>query len=348
MKMKSEQLTATAEAQERLDEILKFLADRRANSPTATGLSVYSPRPTDIVVTTFPKAGTTFGQQLLYQTVVATGGAPSGDEDGTCFDDIGEVVPWIDYIPEMTFRYLEPSPRLYKTHASTPFFNVDKQKHFIIIRNPLTFAKSWLNFTFENYPVDLLLGCGLETKQAWYDRTIEGSILGLGDKHDIRDCGGFGSGEVEGSQGSKLGPWCLHTKAWVEYLDHPNVLVMFYEDMVKKTADAVKIVEKFINNPIALTEDKFKQVVQRCGKRHMAECRQFEATIDSKLFGSLNIGARRVRAEGSDEFKQCVVKEEYKTSLNEQIQVAFGAQDYESFRGSVRDRQRSLGLDSLV
>jgi hypothetical protein len=71
-------------------EMIALLKQRLSKLETETGrlqgLS-YQPRPTDVVITTTPKAGTTWMQQICHQL------RSNGD---MTFDEISSVVPWIE------------------------------------------------------------------------------------------------------------------------------------------------------------------------------------------------------------------------------------------------------------
>jgi hypothetical protein len=98
-------------------------------------LAFFQARPTDVIITTAPKAGTTWMQQILHQ--MRTGG-------DTSFKTIFEVVPWIEWpIPSRTWRQALalfeslPNPRVFKTHctyAQTP--GVGTAKIILTVRDP--------------------------------------------------------------------------------------------------------------------------------------------------------------------------------------------------------------------
>ena len=81
-------------------------------------LAHFNARPTDVLITTAPKAGTTWMQQILHQ--LKTGGDPG-------FADIDQVVPWLE-LPrrgmswrELLDKYEQLSdPRIFKTHCTFP------------------------------------------------------------------------------------------------------------------------------------------------------------------------------------------------------------------------------------
>ena len=94
--------------------------DPRWGSPTPTHdpriLARFKPRASDVLITTAPKAGTTWMQQILHQ--LRSGGDPS-------FDSIDNVVPWLELprdnmsVQNTIDRYESISnPRLFKTHCT--------------------------------------------------------------------------------------------------------------------------------------------------------------------------------------------------------------------------------------
>lgn len=86
----------------------------RTHDPYA--LANFRPRPTDVLITTAPKAGTTWMQQILHQL-------RSGGDAG--FASIFDVVPWIEYPdPKRSWRQRIAEfekiedPRIFKTHCT--------------------------------------------------------------------------------------------------------------------------------------------------------------------------------------------------------------------------------------
>ncbi|MDH5649392.1 MAG: sulfotransferase domain-containing protein, partial [Gammaproteobacteria bacterium] len=115
-------------------------------------LANFSPRSSDILITTAPKAGTTWMQQILHQ--LRTG----GDES---FDFINQVVPWLE-LPREGFSHQErleqfesmPDPRIFKTHCTyeqTP--GVDICRIILTTRDPrdccISFYHHVMNMTDE-------------------------------------------------------------------------------------------------------------------------------------------------------------------------------------------------------
>lgn len=94
--------------------------DTRWGEPTPTHdpriLANFKPRATDVLITTAPKAGTTWMQQILHQ--LRSGGDPD-------FDSIGSVVPWLE-LPRDGLAWQDiiaeferiSNPRIFKTHCT--------------------------------------------------------------------------------------------------------------------------------------------------------------------------------------------------------------------------------------
>ncbi len=111
----------------------KWGAPGRTHDPVM--LANFHPRPTDVLITTAPKAGTTWMQQILHQL-------RSGGDEG--FESIFDVVPWIEFPnPRRSWQdRLEeferlPDPRIFKTHCTyeqTP--GVDTVRIVLTSRDP--------------------------------------------------------------------------------------------------------------------------------------------------------------------------------------------------------------------
>jgi hypothetical protein len=86
----------------------------------------FRPRPTDVLIATYPKSGTTWLQQIVYG--LRTRG-------GMEFDEINAVVPWIEIAFDMGID-LDASPtRAFKTHLA--WTDVPKgAKYICVVRNP--------------------------------------------------------------------------------------------------------------------------------------------------------------------------------------------------------------------
>ncbi|CDF38057.1 Glycolipid sulfotransferase [Chondrus crispus] len=326
-------------------QLFAWLAQNRKKFPKATGLDLYDPSPTDVIVTTFPKAGTTLTQQLCYQVLVATGGAPPQDPFGTKFADICEVAPWLDFMPQMGVPPVLSSPRVFKTHATANNFDIRRQKHVVVLRDPLKFPGSWLDFTFENYRLDGHSICEESVKRDVFDETVERDLLGLLPS-TLLSSGAFGSSEANAVYSTRnnpnkgpMGPWFKHTKDWVDLMEHRNVLILFYENIVKDCATAAESVAAFMGR--TLTEDGLNTVVKRCSREYMCADNRFKSILDAKVFGTAET-ASKVRPAVREGFTGMKIKEKYLVEYRRQMKATFGIESYDELKRAVGSKQRKL------
>lgn len=317
--------------------ILDHMAASRNGFPKRTGLQVYKPKPSDVIVTTFPKAGTTLMQQLVYQVTVATGGAPTDDPGGSNFTDICEKVPWVNYISHVTIEPDSvPSPRLYKTHSPANRFDLSTQKHVVVLRNPEQFAGSWLDFTFACFRGPLVDNADEEARRYVFDDLVARTVLGLlpptADETDAYNC------RVIQEEGV-LGAWFVHTKSWVDVLNHPNILLMFYEDIVNDMeGTAVKIANHMGRT---LTTDGLNTVVSRCTREYMTKDNRFKSIWDGKVLG-VDERSSKVMDQTRDGFNKFKLNEEHKKELHRQMLQAFGCGSYTELKAAVTRKQDEL------
>jgi hypothetical protein len=112
----------------------------------------FRPGPTDVLVATYPKSGTTWGQQIVH------GLRSRGAMD---FEEISMVVPWIETAPLLGIDLDAPqvaAPRAFKTHL--PWDLVPKGgRNIYIVREPGDVLVSFYHFlegmTFEEGSIDL-------------------------------------------------------------------------------------------------------------------------------------------------------------------------------------------------
>ncbi len=100
----------------------------------------YKPRANDIIVSTYPKCGTTWTQNIIY--MLFNNGQPVAPDDS-----IRELFP---HLEEKGREFIEqlPEPRLIKTHLPLPMapFNSDA-KFVYVVRNPFDCAVSFFHHT---------------------------------------------------------------------------------------------------------------------------------------------------------------------------------------------------------
>lgn len=279
---------------------------------------------TDTIITTFPKSGTTLLQQLAYQIVVHTGGAPQDDPDGLSFADISERVPWLHFAPPRVVANAcaNPSnPRLFKTHATVASFDVDAQRHIVVLRHPHSVMRSLLDFHWQLFAHALLRGADTRTRELVFQDTVARALLGTG-----RASGGPLMAEQDAPP---MGTWVQHTHGWLQHAAKPNVLVLFYEDVTRDIEATARRVAQFLG--CQLSEDGVRAVAARCSRQYMAADDRFKSLCDAEV---LNIEARgsKVNMPGSGGFAQCSLNEDEDRALTGLMQTHFGVDNYEQLK----------------
>lgn len=168
----------------------------------------FKPRPDDIIISTYAKAGTTWMQQIVHQ--LRTG----GDMD---FTEITAVVPWIE-IAYDTGLDIEADqaapPRAYKSHLN--WDEVPKGCRYIYItRDPKDIAVSLYRFS-----------------EGWF---FEAGAISIDD---------FVRRDILGGDTAR-GIWPHFASWWPKRLDD-DTLFLTYEDMKENPAAAVRRVAGFM------------------------------------------------------------------------------------------------------
>jgi len=180
-------------------------------------LAFFQPRPTDVIITTAPKAGTTWMQQILHQ--MRTGG-------DTSFRTIFEVVPWIEWpLPNRTWRQAlavfeaQPNPRVFKTHctyAQTP--GVGTAKIILTVRDPRECCVSFyhhVNGLKKELLPDMPIVAFPDT-QAGVDHFL------------------------------RVGAWVRNVKGWWAHRNDPGILMLRYSDLVADLGANVDRIADFL------------------------------------------------------------------------------------------------------
>ncbi|VAX09070.1 hypothetical protein MNBD_GAMMA26-2272 [hydrothermal vent metagenome] len=181
-------------------------------------LANFKPRPTDILITTAPKAGTTWMQQILHQ--LHTGG-------DTEFKSIDEVVPWLE-LPRknssteerLAYYELLENPRIFKTHCTYPQTpGSDVVRIILSSRDPRDCCVS-----FYHHIMDM-------TDEA----IAEVNINRLTSFNEYFD------------QWIEHGPWFRNIESWWPHKDDGNLLWLRYQDMKQDLPGAIDSILNFLN-----------------------------------------------------------------------------------------------------
>ncbi len=132
----------TGKAQPRSATTVEGIRRRMAGFATPEGFArgcTFPLRPTDVLIVTWPKAGTTLMQQIVH------GLRTGGDMD---FGEITEVVPWLELAHDLGLDPEAPQrgePRAFKTHLSARRAPAGGRR-IIIVRDPLDSLVSFHHF----------------------------------------------------------------------------------------------------------------------------------------------------------------------------------------------------------
>ncbi len=181
-------------------------------------LANFRPRENDVLITTPPKAGTTWMQQILHQ--LRTGG------DAT-FTSIDDVVPWLER-PRSGKNWQQlidnyetiPDPRIFKTHCTaeqTPGIGTA----FIILtsRDPRDCCVSFYHHIM-NMTDEARLHANItrpESFEAYVERWLNFAV------------------------------WYRNVKSWWPYRDHPKILWLRFQDMKSDLATSINRITDFLS-----------------------------------------------------------------------------------------------------
>lgn len=211
-----------------LDEFLALHEHVMEKSSYPDG-APFEVRPTDVLITSFAKSGTTWMQQIAH------GLRSRGDMD---FEEISYVVPCMDYADAMGIDLNADhrfEPRVFMTHST--WFDVPKGARYICaFRNPKDVIVSYYRF-LEN----------------WFFEpgTIELDAFArafLPAEDDLDD-------------------WWLHMMSWWEQRQNPSVLLLTYEDMVRDLRGTVIQIARLMDIP--LTDDLLDIVMRQSSREFM-------------------------------------------------------------------------------
>lgn len=203
-------------------------------------LANFKARKTDVLITTAPKAGTTWMQQILHQL------RSKGDDK---FENIDDVVPWLEWPrSDKTWQQrLEEyetlaDPRIFKTHCTyeqTP--GVDTARIVLSSRDPRDCCVSFYHHTM-NLTDETCKRLGFE-KPASFDEYFE--------------------------QWMNAGVWYRNVKSWWPHINQENLLWLRYEDMKTDLEKAIDELLTFLG--WFLSDSEKQNVLKYCSFEWMKQ-----------------------------------------------------------------------------
>lgn len=282
-------------------------------------------RPSDIIVSTFPKTGTTLVTWICH--LLRTNGSDLHD-----FETLYEVVPWpllswdIGYDPNV--QGSEFTPRVFKSHLRMASI-YRGCKYIVTIRDPLKTALSFYNFLAKAKQVPQLQDMDLSTftRTTPFLQGIPGGVRAsiwefYQEYHILRDC--------------------------------PSVLILVYEDLVKDMETNVHRIAKFMNIKIDNEEERNKliqRVTQMSTKEYMAKyMSKFDEPYErAKQLGRVgDLSQLAPGAKVAVNKHQQVMDEQGLQFLQEKWEETMsplGYPDYESFAQMIRSKNRERFSD---
>ncbi|XP_054849080.1 sulfotransferase 1C2-like [Eublepharis macularius] len=191
----------------------------------------FQAKPDDLLICTYPKAGTTWLQEIV--AMVQSEGDPQKCDQAPIYNRI----PFIEMIHPVLSGLKEaeamPSPRTLKSHLPVqllpPSFWEQNCKIIYVARNVKDNAVSYFHFHRMDQEMP---------EPGTWDQFLENFIAG-------KVC---------------WGSWFDHVKGWWEAKDRHPVLYLFYEDMKEDLAREIRKVAEFLG--IELPEPVLNRIVQ--------------------------------------------------------------------------------------
>lgn len=221
----------------------------------------FTPRQTDVIITTPGKTGTTLLQQMTHQ--LRSGGDMS-------FADIYDVQPWILLNP----AYRGPAqdvpqewfPRVFKNHNR--LMDIPGGRHIVTIRDPLGMLKSMYEFYADKklpfvrrFVFIWLMGTILKHQSLL--EMLPASFSGVLTPDEFASS--FAWTRDNGFGGSL---YDYIVEFWIARND-PNVLLMCYEDLVERKEVWIKAIGRFMGVPPSA--ERIKLVMNMTSKDFMRE-----------------------------------------------------------------------------
>jgi hypothetical protein len=237
-------------------------------------------RPTDVVISSYPKCGTTLLQWMCHLL-------RSGCD--TEVEDLYTVSPWLahafDMQQDLSKIGCEYAPRVYKSHQALSG-EVRGCRYVVALREPRDVAVSKYNFfRAKNLPPSML-----------------GGARGVPRLNELVCVNSFMNG---GRGGQPLGLWHTYCEYWL-VRDCSSVLVLVYEDLVRDLAGHARLLADHLG--VAASDELIARVARECSKEGMLKhvsklddswaSRRMQAIQGEKYDPSWNAAAKVVADNG--------------------------------------------------
>ncbi|KAM6355847.1 amine sulfotransferase-like [Podargus strigoides] len=188
----------------------------------------------DIFITTYPKSGTVWTQNILSLII------HEGHRNGTENVDMINRIPWLEYnVNHLNYADL-PLPRLFATHL--PYYLVPRDlrnkraRVIYVTRNPKDVLVSYYHFSKYMKTVEEIPDFTL-----FMERFLAGKVLGSS--------------------------WIDHVEGWYSHAEDFNILFLTYEEMKKDLRSAVLKICNFVGKK--LSEEEVDSVVKQATFENM-------------------------------------------------------------------------------
>lgn len=191
-----------------MNEFLQIM-ERFLSKESMENCYSFRPSSTDVIITTFPKSGTTWMQQIAHCL------RSYGD---MTFDEISIAVPWMEVAFDMGLDLEDEqhfSPRLFKSHLTAEEVPLGA-KYIVIFRDPGDVLLSYYNFM-----------------EDWF---FESGNISLEN---------FANGAFFETEGFEN--YWHHFRTWWHRKDDPDVLSFCYENMKLDVDSVIRKVARFLN-----------------------------------------------------------------------------------------------------
>ncbi|XP_041479106.1 sulfotransferase 1C2A-like [Lytechinus variegatus] len=197
----------------------------------------FAVRPDDLFVVTYPKSGTTWAEHLMMLIRF------NGNLNKLEGKHVLKLIPFLEHVKDLANPSTSAlqidraerlkSPRILKSHCHPPFLPLDistddpKAKVLYVARNPKDTAVSLYHFCHYVGP--------MPSYESW-DVFFEEYLAGR----------------------TPQGSWFDNVLPWWRRRNHPNVLFLKYEDMIKDLPTAVRQIAHFMGK--SLSDDVIKRI----------------------------------------------------------------------------------------